>query len=116
MKRMTPTRGQVRLPAPRSLAYFFHSLSAFNRVGSDDDAERIAHYTTELEALASAGAAAPLSSLHVTPLVFEKDDDTNHHIAFMTAAANIRAHNYALGSADFQKVGHCLLRALLRAL
>jgi len=35
---------------------------------------------------------------------FEKDDDLNFHIAVITAAANLRADNYTLPNADFQKV------------
>lgn len=34
------------------------------------------------------------SHLTVTPLDFEKDDDTNFHIDFITAAGNLRARNY----------------------
>merc|ERR550537_954178 len=35
---------------------------------------------------------------------FEKDDDTNWHIAFITATANLRARNYKIPEADFHKV------------
>lgn len=38
------------------------------------------------------------------PAEFEKDDDTNFHIAFVTAAANLRARNYKIPEADFHKV------------
>jgi ubiquitin-activating enzyme E1 len=31
---------------------------------------------------------------------FEKDDDTNHHIDFITAASNLRAENYNITTAD----------------
>ena len=34
------------------------------------------------------------------PLVFEKDDDTNHHIDFITHAANMRALNYSIETKD----------------
>ena len=30
------------------------------------------------------------------PVEFEKDDDTNHHIDFITAASNLRAMNYSI--------------------
>ena len=39
----------------------------------------------------------------VYPVEFEKDDDTNHHIAFITAASNLRAENYCIEPADFMK-------------
>jgi ubiquitin-activating enzyme E1 len=31
---------------------------------------------------------------------FEKDDDTNHHIDFITASSNLRATNYSITTAD----------------
>jgi len=34
---------------------------------------------------------------------FEKDDDTNFHISFITSASNLRAMNYNIPIADFQK-------------
>ncbi len=41
-----------------------------------------------------------LAGYRLTPVEFEKDDDTNHHIDFITAASNLRATNYAIGVAD----------------
>lgn len=35
---------------------------------------------------------------------FEKDDDTNHHIDFIAAAANLRAVNYKIETADRHKI------------
>lgn len=40
----------------------------------------------------------------LTPIDFEKDDDTNHHIDFITAASNLRAENYSIEKADRMKV------------
>ncbi|KAI0324963.1 ubiquitin activating enzyme [Cubamyces sp. BRFM 1775] len=45
----------------------------------------------------------PPSSLvgyRLNPVEFEKDDDTNHHIDFITAASNLRALNYSITPAD----------------
>ncbi|OMJ66711.1 hypothetical protein SteCoe_36353 [Stentor coeruleus] len=39
----------------------------------------------------------------LNPAVFEKDDDTNFHIDFITHAANLRARNYKINEADRQK-------------
>eukprot|EP00937_MAST-01D_sp_MAST-1D-sp2_P003962 g3962.t1 len=50
------------------------------------------------EAQAQAGAARPLVEAD-----FEKDDDFNFHIAFVTAASNLRAANYRITPTDFQK-------------
>jgi ubiquitin-activating enzyme E1 len=35
-----------------------------------------------------------LAGYRLTPVEFEKDDDTNYHIDFITAASNLRATNY----------------------
>ncbi|VDK18279.1 unnamed protein product [Anisakis simplex] len=39
----------------------------------------------------------------LTPIDFEKDDDTNHHMEFITAASNLRAENYDIQRADRMK-------------
>lgn len=44
-----------------------------------------------------------LGGLVLTPVEFEKDDDTNHHIDFITAASNLRAENYKIAVADRHK-------------
>lgn len=53
----------------------------------EDDPEKI------LESLSK------VPNLKVTPLEFEKDDDTNYHIEFITAASNMRAENYDITKA-----------------
>ncbi|KAM3716767.1 Ubiquitin-like modifier-activating enzyme [Dirofilaria immitis] len=37
------------------------------------------------------------------PIDFEKDDDSNHHMEFITAASNLRADNYQITRADVMK-------------
>ena len=44
-----------------------------------------------------------LSGFKLEPVEFEKDDDSNHHIDFITAASNLRAENYAIAPADRHK-------------
>src|SRR3954451_15520841 len=44
-----------------------------------------------------------LAGFQLTPVEFEKDDDTNHHIDFITAASNLRAENYKIELADRHK-------------
>ncbi|TPX07669.1 uncharacterized protein E0L32_010667 [Thyridium curvatum] len=44
-----------------------------------------------------------LAGFKLTPVEFEKDDDTNHHIDFITAASNLRAENYKIETADRHK-------------
>jgi ubiquitin-activating enzyme E1 len=44
-----------------------------------------------------------LAGFQLTPVEFEKDDDTNYHIDFITAASNLRAENYKIEQADRHK-------------
>lgn len=45
-------------------------------------------------------APSSLAGYRLTPVEFEKDDDTNYHIDFITAASNLRAMNYGINIAD----------------
>lgn len=44
-----------------------------------------------------------MAGVKLHPVEFEKDDDTNHHIDFITAASNLRAENYKIELADRHK-------------
>lgn len=44
-----------------------------------------------------------LAGFKLLPVEFEKDDDTNHHIDFISAASNLRAENYKIAPADRHK-------------
>ncbi|EMC91794.1 hypothetical protein BAUCODRAFT_79521 [Baudoinia panamericana UAMH 10762] len=44
-----------------------------------------------------------LGDFRMEPVEFEKDDDTNFHIDFITAASNLRAENYKIATADRHK-------------
>ncbi|KAA8910969.1 hypothetical protein TRICI_003980 [Trichomonascus ciferrii] len=46
---------------------------------------------------------ATLAGFRLEPAEFEKDDDSNHHIDFITAASNLRALNYQIEPADRSK-------------
>ncbi|MCJ1314243.1 hypothetical protein MMC25_007923 [Agyrium rufum] len=67
------------------------SGSAFN---DNDELDRIARMLPSPKSL---------SGFKLEPLEFEKDDDTNHHIDFITCASNLRAENYAIALADRHK-------------
>ncbi|KAK8823057.1 hypothetical protein WA538_002210 [Blastocystis sp. DL] len=41
-----------------------------------------------------------LKNVKTHPAEFEKDDDSNHHIDFIAACANLRAENYGIATAD----------------
>jgi ubiquitin-activating enzyme E1 len=45
-------------------------------------------------------APSSMPGYRLNPVEFEKDDDTNHHIDFITAASNLRAANYSISPAD----------------
>ncbi|UQC75836.1 ubiquitin-activating enzyme E1 [Colletotrichum lupini] len=44
-----------------------------------------------------------LAGFQLQPVDFEKDDDSNHHIDFITACSNLRAANYKIEQADRHK-------------
>ncbi|ANB14591.1 E1 ubiquitin-activating protein UBA1 [Sugiyamaella lignohabitans] len=46
---------------------------------------------------------ASLAGFRLIPVEFEKDDDTNYHIDFITAGSNLRALNYGIDPADKSK-------------
>jgi len=64
--------------------------------GSQDDEEVVQRLINQLNSW-------PRSNQHLTRIDFEKDDDSNFHIAFITATSNLRAKNYSIQEADFQK-------------
>lgn len=45
-----------------------------------------------------------LASLQLTPIEFEKDDDANQHVDFISAAANLRATNYGITPAERHRI------------
>lgn len=63
----------------------------------DDDAVRIL-------AAKMAESTQLKDSKQCEPADFEKDDDSNFHISFISSSANLRARNYKIPEADFHKV------------
>ncbi|KAI9800284.1 MAG: hypothetical protein M1833_003398 [Piccolia ochrophora] len=61
--------------------------------GFDDNAELS-------KLVSSLPSPQTLAGFRLTPIEFEKDDDANHHIDFITAASNLRADNYSIATAD----------------
>lgn len=66
--------------------------------GADDDGDAIRELTAKLNAVKE-GVLAEGKPLALAAAEFEKDDDTNHHIDFITAASNLRARNYTIREA-----------------
>merc|ERR1719265_1995361 len=64
----------------------------------DDDDKVIEQLTQDL-----AGFATTVSKDVFAPADFEKDDDSNFHIDFINACANLRATNYEIKNCDKQK-------------
>lgn len=67
---------------------------------STNDASSNVDLTEIASSLPSPGS---LAGLRLTPADFEKDDDSNHHIDYITAASNLRAINYSIAPADRHK-------------
>jgi ubiquitin-activating enzyme E1 len=65
----------------------------------EDDKAMIEKLSAELENLVKGGIVKD----GVTPAEFEKDDDSNFHIDFINAAANLRATNYEIKNCDRNK-------------
>ncbi|KAF2162515.1 hypothetical protein M409DRAFT_27139 [Zasmidium cellare ATCC 36951] len=68
-----------------------------NANGPADDNEQLEQIAKSLPPPKSLG------DFRLEPVEFEKDDDTNHHIDFITAASNLRAENYKIVTADRHK-------------
>ncbi|KAL8709951.1 MAG: hypothetical protein Q9220_005401 [cf. Caloplaca sp. 1 TL-2023] len=71
--------------------------NAQNGKSSFDDSDDLQKLVSSLP------PAKSLSGSKLQPVEFEKDDDSNHHIDFITAASNLRAQNYAIVEADRHK-------------
>lgn len=65
----------------------------------DEDAKRVEAYLDELLALAGSLEGGK----GFEPLDFEKDDDDNFHIDFISACSNLRAFNYCIPAAPRHK-------------
>ncbi|KAI8087746.1 ubiquitin-activating emzyme E1 [Gilbertella persicaria] len=66
-------------------------------VDNDNGADSLDELISKLPSPSSVG------NFRLQPAEFEKDDDSNHHIDFITAASNLRAMNYGITPADRYK-------------
>jgi len=71
--------------------------------GAEDDDQKVANLIKELSKLDKSRYPIGASGRCFEPAQFEKDDDKNFHISFITQASNLRAANYKIAPADFQK-------------
>lgn len=85
----------------------FSPLSNVHIQANDSDpdpAEQASADQDELRRIAEKlPPASSLAGFRLIPVEFEKDDDSNHHIDFITAASNLRALNYQIDPADRSK-------------
>lgn len=74
---------------------------------NDDDPDPNADGLDGVDSLKALASKLPdpitLSGFKMTPVEFEKDDDTNHHIEFISACSNCRAQNYFIEPVDRQR-------------
>jgi len=73
----------------KGMQYVLNS-SPFNRTGGDADLDKV---------LVDLPKPSDMPGYRLTPVSFEKDDDTNHHIAQITSASNLRAIAYGISPA-----------------
>jgi len=71
-------------------------LAAAANGSSDSDGTKLGDLLAQLPARNSEA----LKGLRLSPLEFEKDDDSNMHMDFIVAASNLRATNYSIPVAD----------------
>lgn len=79
-----PSNKEIKLPEDEN-----NNNNQAETVSTEDNEDSINEIVSLLE-----------NSKELHPETFEKDDDTNGHIDFIAAAANIRALNYQIGTED----------------
>lgn len=77
---------------------FAAELAAEQPAGVADESED--SLVKALEAQAQDKTFLAKLAARVSPQEFEKDDDTNHHIALIASAANLRASNFTIPTVD----------------
>ena len=70
------------------------------QINDNDPVEKQADESDPAELAKKLPPSSSFAGFRLTPVEFEKDDDTNHHIDFITAASNLRATNYSIQPAD----------------
>ncbi len=67
---------------------------------NDEDAMKIEH----LKEILLQHAGQFRDNIRLNPVEFEKDDDSNFHMEFITACSNLRAENYDIAPSDKHNV------------
>jgi ubiquitin-activating enzyme E1 len=84
---ITPLKGDIKVEEPKDGSTTVGSTTVDSTTVGSTDQDLI----QQLPAV---------EEIEVHPLEFEKDDDTNHHIDFITHSSNMRAINYGIPIAD----------------
>lgn len=74
-----------------------------NNDNKKDDNKKISEVEKFIQILTSKYDNTKLKDIRITPQKFEKDDDSNFHVDFVTALSNMRALNYNIDPADRHK-------------
>eukprot|EP00929_Paragymnodinium_shiwhaense_P113862 TRINITY_DN82152_c0_g1_i1.p1 TRINITY_DN82152_c0_g1~~TRINITY_DN82152_c0_g1_i1.p1 ORF type:complete len:1033 (-),score=202.21 TRINITY_DN82152_c0_g1_i1:151-3249(-) len=85
----------------KDVAFKVDDKDTTTKEGCQDDDDLVREMVQQMKSTAPQLKAAAKA---LEPAAFEKDDDSNFHIAFIAAAANLRARNYKIQEADFHKV------------
>ncbi|KAJ8722337.1 hypothetical protein PYW08_004739 [Mythimna loreyi] len=95
-ERIAKVAASIQVPefSPKSGVKIAVTDAQLQQNNDDMDHDRVKNIIAELPSPAKLGA------LRITPLEFEKDDDTNFHMDFIVAASNLRAANYKIPPAD----------------
>jgi ubiquitin-activating enzyme E1 len=94
------SRVELRPFIPKEIKIKVDDKDTTTREGCMDDDEKVRLLLNEM---AETGKRSQ-GSKQLDPAIFEKDDDSNFHVKFIWAAANLRARNYKIPEADFHKV------------
>jgi ubiquitin-activating enzyme E1 len=70
----------------------------------DPNAAAFADENEAQKVIAAIPASSDLAGFQVIPADFEKDDDSNYHIDFITVCSNLRAENYKIATLDRHQV------------
>ena len=97
---LAPLLAEIRVPDFEAKKMHIKSGEADVGVeGSAEDGPACEALAARLGAVAEAVGAEGLRAFRFAPAEFEKDDDSNHHVAFIERAANLRARNYDIREA-----------------
>eukprot|EP00300_Choanocystis_sp_HF-7_P036097 c5119_g1_i1.p1 GENE.c5119_g1_i1~~c5119_g1_i1.p1 ORF type:complete len:1014 (-),score=269.80 c5119_g1_i1:69-3110(-) len=85
-----PVKG-VRIPVTEAEASVLANNTSAVALSGDDRFNSV---------IATLPTPSSLAGYRIEPVQFEKDDDTNYHMHFITATSNLRASNYEIPLAD----------------